>query len=334
MRLRRRKNTKGLMSIEDYAAHRGVSTDTIYRYIRQGKIQRHTHGIDQVKADIMLDSPDKNRKLYMFFARCKNWVQKRKYQIVTTILLILLIIPAPAILKEYARRGRVIEALEAENAELMEINEGLLGLTDKYTSLMDVSDALGLDYEDAAAGLKSENPNVKIPELSIFALLDRSAYFAGWISTEVETDRDKLANYIDQAARTPNCWPVQGRVTGEYGWRYARGSLARAIGRIGRDWHTGIDIAKTKGSKVEATATGKVSSVGWTDGYGNMVIIDHGIYQTYYAHLHQIMVKEGQKVSRGDKVGTVGSTGTSTGNHLHYEVRVRGESVNPRRYLP
>ena len=75
----------------------------------------------------------------------------------------------------------------------------------------------------------------------------------------------------------------------------------------------------------------------WTGGresYGNLVIIDHGTYVTYYAHLQRITVKDGDKVSRGDRVGTVGSTGTSTGPHLHYEVRVNGSPVNPRRYLP
>ncbi len=336
MRLRRRKSPKGLMSIKDYAAHRGVSTDTIYRYIRQGKIQRHKDGIDQVKADIMLDNPDKNRKLQMFVARCKNWVQKRSYPIVVTVLLVALLIPTPAILKEYARRGRVIEALEAENADLRATRDELLGLSDKYSSLMDVSDALGLDYEDAVAELEKVNPNVTIPELTLFALLDRSSYFADWIAQEVATDRDKLEAYITQAERTPNCWPVKGRVTSDFGWRYAgRGSaLARALGFVGRQWHTGIDIAAEPGTRVNATAAGQVIFAGQKESFGNLVIIDHGMYQTYYAHLQTITAKVGAKVKRGDRIGTVGSTGTSTGLHLHYEVRVNDTPVNPRRYLP
>src|SRR5690606_6567105 len=125
---------------------------------------------------------------------------------------------------------------------------------DKYTSLLDVSDALGLDYDDALGQLGKNNPNVKIPELTILALLDRSTYFANWIQTEAGADRDRLEVYITQAEHTPNCWPVKGRVTSEYGWRYAKGSLARALGRFGKDWHSGIDIAKARGTKVQASA--------------------------------------------------------------------------------
>jgi murein DD-endopeptidase MepM/ murein hydrolase activator NlpD len=274
--------------------------------------------------------------LHMFVARCKNWCKKRRYQIVTTILLLALIIPAPGILTEYARRGRELKALEAENDGLRGVVNGLLGLSDKYADLMDVSDALGLDYEDAVNALRAENPNVKIPELTIFALLDRSTYFADWISAEIETDREKLGGYILAAESTPNHWPVLGRITSEFGNRYiSRGSkLAQLIGRIGIDWHGGVDIGASTGARVEATAAGTVTFTGERDSYGNLVIVDHGVYQTYYAHLQRVTVSVGDKLSRGDRVGTVGSTGTSTGPHLHYEVRVQGEAVNPRRYLP
>lgn len=336
MRLKRRKSTEGLMSIEEYAAHRNVSRDTVYRYIRQGKIQRTGDLIDHVKADFSLDSPGKNQHLQMFVARCKSWVQKRRYSIVVTILLLALAIPAPAVLAEYTRRGKQIQSLEAENAELWETVTELAGLSDKYSGLMDVGKALGLDMDDAVGELDKKNPNVKIPELTLFALLDRSEYFTEWISTEIGADRDKLAGYISAAEHTPNIWPVRGSVSSEFGWRYVeRGSaLSRALGFIGNKWHAGIDITASAGTRVDATAAGVVSFTGEREGYGNLVIVDHGTYQTYYAHLQRIAVAEGQELTRGEKVGTVGSTGTSTGPHLHYEVRVQGQPVNPRRYLP
>ena len=336
MRLRRRKSTEGLMSIEEYAAHRGVSRDTVYRYIRQGKIQRTGDLIDQVKADFSLDSPGKNQHLQMFVARCKSWVQKRRYSIIVTILLLVILIFLPGILTEYHRRGKALRATEMENAELLATVNELLGLSDKYADLMDVGEALGLDMDDAVGELKGKNPNVSIPELTLFALLDRSSYFADWIGQEIDTDRDKLGGYLEQAKATPNCWPVKGRVSSEYGWRYVnRGSaLSRALRYIGNKWHSGIDITASAGTRVDCTAAGVVSFTGERESYGNLVIVDHGTYQTYYAHLQRITVTEGQDVNRGSKVGDVGSTGTSTGAHLHYEVRVHGSPVNPRRYLP
>src|SRR5690606_35077397 len=110
MRLFNRR-PRDLVSIEEYAAHRGVSTDTIYRYIRQGKIQRYKDGIDLVRADMMLDCK-KPRHLQIAFARCKYWVQKRAYSIIVTALLLALLIPTPAVLAEYHRRGQALAALE------------------------------------------------------------------------------------------------------------------------------------------------------------------------------------------------------------------------------
>lgn len=334
MRLFNRR-PRDLVTIEEYAAHRGVSTDTIYRYIRQGKIQRYKDGIDLVRADMMLDCK-KPRHLQIALARCKYWVQKRTYSIIVTVLLLSLLIPTPAVLAEHHRRGQALAALEVENAELRQTRDELLGLSDKYAGLMDVSEALGLDIEDAVAELEKANPNVSIPELTLFALLDRSSYFADWIQAEVGADRDKLEHYLKQAEQTPNIWPVKGKITSEFGWRYVKrgSSLSRVLGYVGNRWHSGIDISARIGTRVNSTAKGTVVFAGKRESYGNLVIVDHGTYQTYYAHLQRITVTEGQKVARGDRVGTVGSTGTSTGPHLHYEVRVNGSPVNPRRYLP
>jgi murein DD-endopeptidase MepM/ murein hydrolase activator NlpD len=98
--------------------------------------------------------------------------------------------------------------------------------------------------------------------------------------------------------------------------------------------HTGIDFGAPIGMRVKATAAGTVVEADRNGGYGNMVEIDHGGgIATRYAHLSAIMVKVGQKVERGTVIGLVGSTGRSTGPHLHYEVRRKGNAVNPARYL-
>ena len=94
--------------------------------------------------------------------------------------------------------------------------------------------------------------------------------------------------------------------------------------------HTGIDIAVPLGTPVHATMAGTVSFAGWnTEGYGNLVIVKNGSYSTYYAHLEQIPVAVGQTVAAGDVIGLSGSTGHSTGPHVHYEVRVDGKPVSP-----
>lgn len=98
-------------------------------------------------------------------------------------------------------------------------------------------------------------------------------------------------------------------------------------------FHEGMDFAAQPGTRVNATGDGVVISADWNSGYGNLVEIDHGYgYITRYAHLSKINVKKGQTVSRGDKVGEVGSTGKSTGPHLHYEVRYNGVAQPPYKY--
>ncbi len=98
-------------------------------------------------------------------------------------------------------------------------------------------------------------------------------------------------------------------------------------------FHEGMDFACPVGTSVYATGRGKVIFAGWKSGYGNVIEIDHGFqYVTRYAHLSKIDVKEGQSVERGELIGAVGNTGKSTGPHLHYEVRYRGQPRNPVNY--
>ena len=117
-------------------------------------------------------------------------------------------------------------------------------------------------------------------------------------------------------------WPVNGTVTSEFGYRWGR-------------QHEGIDIGAPSGTPVYAANSGTVSYAGAMGGYGNMVLVDHGGgIVTAYAHQTSIVVSTGTRVSAGQQVGTVGSTGNVTGPHLHFEVRVGGSARNPRGYLP
>lgn len=100
-----------------------------------------------------------------------------------------------------------------------------------------------------------------------------------------------------------------------------------------RKFHQGMDFTAPTGTEVFATGNARVSFVGWRQGYGNTVILDHGFgYQTVYAHLYKSLVRKGQKVRRYDIIALVGNTGKSTGPHLHYEVRLNDRPVDPRNY--
>jgi murein DD-endopeptidase MepM/ murein hydrolase activator NlpD len=129
------------------------------------------------------------------------------------------------------------------------------------------------------------------------------------------------------ATSSQMAWPVQGRISSEFGPRVHPVTGAR------RDHH-GLDIAAPTGTPISAAAGGKVTFAGQQRGYGNIVIVDHGNgTETRYAHQDTIAVSVGQRISAGQRVGTVGSTGLSTGPHLHFEVRRNGEAVDPRGFL-
>ncbi|WP_337465676.1 peptidoglycan DD-metalloendopeptidase family protein [Megasphaera sp.] len=126
----------------------------------------------------------------------------------------------------------------------------------------------------------------------------------------------------------PSIWPVSGTVTSNFGYR------GNPIGG-GSGFHEGIDIGVDYGTPVRATAAGKVTMAGWVDGYGNLVEIDHGNgFVTRYGHNSMLLVTVGQEVRAGSIISLAGSTGRSTGPHVHYEVRVNGSPTNPLLFLP
>ena len=125
----------------------------------------------------------------------------------------------------------------------------------------------------------------------------------------------------------PSVWPVEGRLMSSFGQRNDPFSGEGT-------YHAGVDISAPSGTPVQAAADGTVIQLGGINGYGRLVVVDHGNgYETFYAHLSRIDVIEGQDVRRGQTIGAVGSSGRATGPHLHYEVRVHRVPVNPYRFL-
>ena len=155
-----------------------------------------------------------------------------------------------------------------------------------------------------------------------------------WLSKETDVQEQTLQELSQAAeqkssrwAATPSIWPVKGWVTSGFGPRVSPFTEKPA-------WHDGLDIGAAANAPVQAPAQGRVTSVGFDPKLGNVVKLDHGFgIETLYGHLAKALVKEGQRVKRGDVVGLVGSSGLATGPHLHYMVKVNGQTFDPTKYI-
>lgn len=155
-----------------------------------------------------------------------------------------------------------------------------------------------------------------------------------WLSKEAaiqEQSLQELSLAAEQKssrwAATPSIWPVKGWVTSGFGPRVSPFTEKPA-------WHDGLDIGAAANAPVQAPAQGRVTMVGFDPKLGNLVKLDHGFgIETVYGHLAKSLVKEGQRVKRGEVVGLVGSSGLATGPHLHYMVKVHGQTLDPVKYI-
>ncbi|HYB94187.1 MAG TPA: M23 family metallopeptidase [Vicinamibacterales bacterium] len=175
----------------------------------------------------------------------------------------------------------------------------------------------------ANTALSMMSPGLGSPE-NTFGLLKELLTGLEARLQSVRTDVDKR-NQL--AAATPSIWPTHGWLSSSMG--------NRADPLTGeKDFHPGLDISADKGDPVYVTADGKVTNASVAGNYGNLVVVDHGFgLETRYGHLSAFKVKVGQTVKRGDLIGLVGSTGRTTGAHLHYEVRAGGRILNPLQLL-
>jgi murein DD-endopeptidase MepM/ murein hydrolase activator NlpD len=137
----------------------------------------------------------------------------------------------------------------------------------------------------------------------------------------------QLEGKAERLASTPSVWPTRGWVTSQFGWR-----ISPFTGK--RDLHEGIDIAGDFGTPIAAPARASVVFAGPKGPLGNTLILDHGNgVRTTYGHLREALARDGDRIERGQIIGTIGSSGRSTGPHLHYAIEVRGRLVNPLDYV-
>ncbi len=157
--------------------------------------------------------------------------------------------------------------------------------------------------------------------------LDRLSRAAGRQEQSLQELTDYFQDQKFLLASTPSIWPARGWVTSDFGQRLDPYTADRMM-------HEGMDIAAEPGKPIYSPSNGMVVYAGPEGNYGNVILLDHGYgIKTRYGHLAQMLVKAGDRVKRGEQLGSVGTTGRSTGPHLHYEVRVNGIPQNPRKFL-
>ncbi len=218
-----------------------------------------------------------------------------------------------------------IEQLEEFTSIAMEKVEGEMDQETEFVQMQreEESDEIDLYQQDRALASRGD---YQVLERAQRNLQDIKVMLPEKGETIEELKKD-AEEHQDRMKAKPDGWPTWGRISSGFGKRRDP---------VSHNWrmHEGIDISNSANTPISATAYGTVSYAGYRGGFGNLVIIDHGYgYETYYAHLNRIDVSEGESVSRGQRIGLMGSTGRSMGDHLHYEVRVNGNPRDPAPYL-
>jgi murein DD-endopeptidase MepM/ murein hydrolase activator NlpD len=242
--------------------------------------------------------------------------------------LIAIIICCAAIYGVYSFTQHISQLrVEHENARLRAENEKQRQQIDNLNHRVDAVEDTSRRLTEMS-GVNHELPATLNGAGGPFIPLDKTTALE-YKTSYLEQQLSAYETFIRTRAAMPSTWPVEGRLTDGFGDR------RNPFGGYSVEFHTGQDIATNYGTPVTATANGVVTFTGYQNGYGQLVVIDHGGgLTTRYGHLSHIDATVGQSITRGDLVGHVGSSGRSTGPHLHYEIRINDEPVDPIPYLP
>jgi murein DD-endopeptidase MepM/ murein hydrolase activator NlpD len=275
----------------------------------------------------------RDERFYAFIiahtSRSRSRIQRIRIEkkTVTTFIVITLVLTSASVFGFYGltqHANHLITAFEnqrlrAENdrqrQELEKLNNRVEKVEDTSRKLAEKSGVVADGSTGGAGGpaLPLEEPELESLQVKM---------------SRLERELRAYEMLLRERGYTPSIWPVSGTLEGGFGGR------RNPFGGGGYEFHSGQDIEATPGAPVVSGASGRVSFIGWQNGYGQLVVVDHGGgLTTRYGHLSHIDVSLGQSVARGELVGRVGSTGRSTGPHLHYEVRINDEPVNPLQYM-
>ena len=275
----------------------------------------------------------RDERFYAFIiahtSRSRSRIQRIRIEkkTVTTFVAVTVVLAAAAVFGFYGLTQHAThlltafenQRLRAENdrqkQELQKLNNRVERVEDTSRRLAEKSGVVAIGTSGGAGG-----PAHPLTELGLEALQAKMS--------RLERELRGYEAVLREKGYTPSVWPVDGTLEGGFGGR------RNPFGGGGYEFHSGQDIEAALGAPVVSGASGRVTFVGWQNGYGQLIIVDHGGgLTTRYGHLSRIDVTVGQSVQRGEAIGRVGSTGRSTGPHLHYEVRINDEPVNPLQYL-
>jgi murein DD-endopeptidase MepM/ murein hydrolase activator NlpD len=226
------------------------------------------------------------------------------------------------------------ETISSNNTELTALKKYLT-----YLGTLDTKVRKTLGVGGPSTSLASILKSTSTPTLSVSRGLAVGATQLSASTAEVQKQaqereknlivlQDAASQYNSLLAETPSLWPAYGLITSEFGWR------SNPFGGSSGEEHDGVDIAAPYGTAIRATADGRVEQAGWNGSYGISVTLYHraGI-ETLYGHMSRMIVSVGQQVKKGQVIGYEGSTGRTTGAHVHYQVMVNGNPVDPMTYL-
>ncbi len=224
---------------------------------------------------------------------------------------------------------KMLEELEANREKLEAQNAELLAEKDRMTAIQEKMKKEQAEVENARASLASKKhekaKDIELLKAQEAALQKENNSFEQKILAAQRASGSNNTPYSGGTFQWP--LPIRGTLTSPYGYRSDPFTGYRSF-------HLGQDIAAPRGTAVYAVAAGKVLTSRYQNSYGNVVVIDHGGgISTVYAHNSALLVSEGATVTKGQTIAKVGSTGNSTGNHLHFEVRVNGKTTNPMSYF-
>ena len=236
--------------------------------------------------------------------------------------------------KQMQEKDKYISRLEQikikQSDQINELQTKTQLITEKLNMLTEletkVRTLVGLKKNNDSTPLKKVSRSTTYPKQSDPDLME--------LTTKINNKKNTLKSLIGDVNHQlnylnakPNKYPTIGKVTSKFGYRISPISTLRKF-------HKGLDIANKTGTKIVAAGTGIVTFSGWQSGYGKTIILSHGYgYRSIYGHNSKNLVTVGQKVNKGDIIAKIGSTGRSTGPHLHFEVHCKGQAIDPQTIL-